>query len=127
MNTYPVGDFLIRVKNAALAGRHEFNCPSSRLIKEVAKVLEKEGYLDKVSKKDKSLMVRLAYKRKKPVILDIKLVSRPGLRIYMGTDEIDKRERRGVSILILSTPKGIMSSNQALKQRVGGEVIAEVS
>lgn len=124
MVNYPIGDFLIRVKNAASAGKKEIVVANTKLIKAVSDVLKKEGYLNEVSKTKDDLAVTLAMKNKKPILMDIKLVSKPGLRVYMSADELDAR--RKASILILSTPKGVVSSRVAKKARVGGEVIAEV-
>jgi len=124
MTNYPVGDFLIQVKNNAMAGKREFSCKASKLVEAVAKVLKKEGYLEEVKKKDGRLNVRLSYRRKLPVLLELKLVSKPELRVY--TDVRQLESRRGISVLILSTPSGIMTSREAIKKRVGGEVIAEV-
>lgn len=121
---YPVGDFLVRIKNAVLANNREFEVVSTKLIRKVAEVLAKGRYLEKVEEKDGRLAIKLAYYRKEPVLMDIKLVSKPGLRIYMNVDELEKK--KGPSVYILSTPKGVMLSTQAIKSRLGGEVIAEV-
>ena len=121
---YPVGDFLIRIKNAALARRRDVEVAKTKFIKSVAQVLQKEGYLREIKEKDNKLIVSLAYKRKQPVLLDLKLVSRPGLRIYMKAEELASIKKP--SFFILSTPKGVVSSRQAKKLGVGGEVIAEV-
>ena len=88
MTNYPVGDFLIRLGNAALAGKREVTMTSTKLIKNVAIALKKAGYLAEVEDKKGILTVALAIKRKKPVIMRLKLISRPGLRIYRGADEI---------------------------------------
>ena len=124
MTNYSIGDFLIRISNAAMAKLNEVSIPSTKLIKDVAKALEKSGYLSEVEEKKGILTARLTIKRKKPVIMRLKLVSRPGLRIYMGAKELEKK--RGPSRLLLSTPKGIMLSPEAIKNHMGGEVIAEV-
>ncbi len=121
---YPVGDFLIRIKNTVLASNREFDVASTKFIKQVAKVLEKARYLEKVEEKDGRLTIRLAYHKKEPVLMDIKLVSKPGLRVYMAADELEKK--KGPSVYILSTSKGVMTSREAIKHRLGGEVIAEV-
>lgn len=121
---YPVGDFLIRIKNAARAHKRELVVSKTKAIKAVANTLKKEGILENVSEKKGELIVRLAFRRKEPVLLDLKLVSTPGLRIYMGVEELEKIKKP--SILILSTSKGVMSSREALKMRLGGEVIGEV-
>ena len=75
---YPVGDFLIRIKNAALAGKREIDVSETKLIKAVADVLKKEGYLEKVTEKQGKLNIRLAFRRKEPVLFKLKLVSKPG-------------------------------------------------
>jgi small subunit ribosomal protein S8 len=124
VTNYPVGDFLIRIKNAALSRHREVEVVSTKFIKAVAQVLEKEGYLESLKEAKEKLIVRLAYRKKEPVILDLKLISKPGLRIYMSADDLDKV--RSPSIFILSTPVGVVSSRQAIKERLGGEVIAEV-
>ncbi len=121
---YPVGDFLIRLKNARMAKLKTVSVPSTKLMKATADALEASGFLRDVTLADGTLEVNLVYKKKEPVIMDVKLVSKPGLRIYMNVDQLEKR--RKPSILILSTPKGVMSSKKALKERVGGEVIAEI-
>lgn len=121
---YPIGDFFIRLKNAGMAGRKEIVVPQTNLIKAVAQVLKDEGFIDKIESADGNLTVSLKYKSKSPVLMDISLKSKPGLRIYMDVDEI--KAQRGGSILIVSTSKGIMSSKKAVTQSVGGEVLAEI-
>ena len=125
MNNYPVGDFLIRVKNAGLARKRQVEVPKNKVIKEVAKALKRLRYLDEIGEKEGKLVVKLSYRKKEPLLTDLKLVSKPGLRVYQGADELAKK--RGLSTYIVSTPKGILSLKEALKKRVGGEVIAEVS
>ncbi len=124
MTNYPIGDFLIRIGNAAIVGKEEIRVASTKLIKEAAIVLKKAGYLAEIEEKKGILTVRLAIKNKKPVLMRVKLVSRPGLRIYMGANEISKK--KGPSKYLLTTPKGILLSNEAAKENVGGEVIAEI-
>ena len=124
MQNYPVGDFLIRIKNASLANRKEVEVFGSNFINGVAKTLKEEGFLDTVEKKNKKIKVTLAYSHKKPVIMDIKLISKPGLRIYKSVDELEKIKRP--TIFLVSTPKGILSSKKAIKQRISGEILAEI-
>ena len=124
MINYPAGDFLIRIKNASLARRKEVVLKNTKLIKSIALALKKQGYLEEVKEEEGRLYVKLAYHKKKPVLLDLKLISRPGLRVYMDVNELEKI--RKPSIFILSTPKGIVSSYEAIKKRVGGEVIVEI-
>lgn len=121
---YPIGDFLIRIKNAVMAGNRSVEVGSTKLIKAVAQVLKKGEYLSELKEKDGRLVVQLSYRKKEPVLMDVKLVSRPGLRVYMSVDELGKK--RGPSTFVVSTSKGVLLSKEAIKKGVGGEVIAEV-
>lgn len=123
-SNYPVGDFLIRLKNAGLAARKNINFPSNKFVFSVAKCLAKEGYLHEVQTAQGILNASLVYKRKEPLISNVKLISKPGLRVYMKTEDLQKK--KGPSIFILSTPKGVVSSKEAIKKKLGGEVIAEI-
>ena len=124
MTNYPVGDFLIRIKNAALARKKLVVVDKSRLLVAVAEALQRMGYLDKVMAKDQKLEVGLTYKHKEPLLSNLKLVSRPGLRLYRRADFFEKY--RGPESFLLSSPKGVISSKEAVKNRIGGEVIAEI-
>lgn len=126
MTNYPIGDFLIQIKNAARAGRKEVVTDTSKLKVAVANVLKEEKLLDEVKVDGKTLSVRLTFHKKEAMLMDIKLVSKPGLRKYMSVDEVMGRRRRQASFLIISTPKGVMSSDKAMKQKTAGEVIAEI-
>ncbi len=121
---YPVGDFLIRLKNAAMAGGKEVVVSKSKFVKMIAELLKREKILDEVIEKDDQLNIRLAFRKKVPLLMEVKLVSKPGLRIYMGVDEIKKK--KGPTFMIISTPDGVMSSKDAIKNNVGGEVVAEI-
>jgi small subunit ribosomal protein S8 len=124
MVNYSVGDFLIRIKNAAMSGRQELEVQSTKFAESVAEALKREGILREVKRNGGTLSVRLAYRKKEPVMINLRLISSPGLRIYMSADEIAARNKP--SILILSTTKGVVSSKEAMKYGVGGEVIAEI-
>lgn len=121
---YPVGDFLVRIKNAGLAGKKEVSSYPTNLIKDLAKTLVKVGYLKEVGEKDGMLKVKIAYHKKQPLLSDLKLVSRPGLRVYMKVSELESW--KSPSLLVLTTPKGVMTNLDAVKKRLGGEVIAEI-
>jgi small subunit ribosomal protein S8 len=123
-SNYSVGDFLIRIKNTAMAKNKSLEYKAEKQIVAIAEALKKLGFLDAVKKEKDVLNVSLAFKNKKPVIMDLKLISKPGLRIYMGADEIDKK--KGPSTYLLTSPKGVISSKDAVKLRIGGEVIAEI-
>jgi len=124
MNNYPVGDFLIRIKNANLAGKKTVIVPQNKFVISVAKSLVKEGYLRDIKVSHDSLSVNLSYQKKEPVITDIKLVSKPGLRVYAKYEELEKIKKP--TVLIVSTPAGVMSSREALKKKLGGEIIVEI-
>lgn len=121
---YLIGDFLIRLKNAAKAGLKEVEADNTKYIESVAKALKESGYLSEVQVKDGTIKAVFTMKSKRPILTDLKLVSAPGLRVYADIRSLEKR--RGPSILLLSTPKGVISSKKAIKDRVGGEVIVEV-
>jgi small subunit ribosomal protein S8 len=121
---YPTGDFLIRIKNAGMAGRKTVECASSGLIAATAKVLQEAGFLEEVNVKDGQIAVKLRYHKKAPLLTNITLVSKPGLRVYKRYEDLEKI--KGPSIFIVSTPKGVMSSIEAIKNKLGGEVIAKV-
>jgi len=121
---YPVGDFLIQVKNAAMAKRREVIFADRKQIREIAYVLKEKEYFDEVEKEDGKLKIRLTYIKKEPALISLKLISKPGLRIYMSVDELEKV--KSPSFFIVSTSKGVMTSKDAIKKRVGGEIIAEI-
>jgi small subunit ribosomal protein S8 len=124
MTNFPVGDFLIRIKNVALGRGKEVVFPKTKMVTALAQVLKKEGFLDEVKVSKNELNVKLAYQKKEPVLLNIKLISKPGLRVYMNANELSKI--RKPSVILVSTPKGILSAKAAAKARLGGELIAEV-
>jgi len=124
VTNFPIGDFLIRIKNAALASRHEVSVRQGKFIKGVADVLKREGFLESISSVDDKLVLALAYRDKKPLLINLKLVSKPGVRVYIGRGEL--QAKKGPSTLILSTSRGVISLKEAIKKGVGGEVIAEI-
>lgn len=115
---------MIRIKNASMAKNKSLEYRAEKQIIAVAEALKKLGFLETVKKEKNVLIVSLAFKNKKPVIMNLRLVSKPGLRIYMGADEIDKK--KGPSTYLLTSPKGVISSKDAVKLRIGGEIIAEI-
>lgn len=124
-----VADMLTRIRNAQRAGKPTVGMPSSKLKLSLAKVLQSEGYIAdaEVSADVKPVLtIALKYYEGKPVIEEIKRVSRPGLRIYKGKDEL-QRVKQGLGILIVSTNKGIMTDRAARAAGLGGEVMALVS
>jgi small subunit ribosomal protein S8 len=130
MQSDPLADFLTSIRNAARASKAEVVVPYSRLKSDVAHVLKREGYLNEVEViKDKAkpqLKVTLRGSGKSRAITQIKRVSKPGLRRYVGADEIP-RVLGGLGVSVLSTPKGVLAGHEAKKQRVGGELLLTVA
>lgn len=127
--TDPIADMFIRIQNAYRAGHESVVFPHSKLKAEIARVLKEEGYIAGVEKKGKKirkfLELTLKYSNGIPVLLSIRRVSRSSRRLYAKTSEIGTYER-GSRMIILSTPKGVLSGPEAKKQGVGGEVIAKI-
>ncbi|KKQ41755.1 MAG: 30S ribosomal protein S8 [Microgenomates group bacterium GW2011_GWC1_37_8] len=121
---YPLGDFLIRIKNASLANKRTLDVPKSKLIKSVANALEKEGFIDEVKEDKTKISLRIVYRSKEPIISEVHLISKPGLRIYKNVEELEKI--KGPFVYLISTPKGVISMQQAIKKRLGGEVLAKI-
>lgn len=124
-----VADMLTRIRNAQQANKSVVSMPSSKLKLAIAKLLLAEGYIataEVEGDKKAQLNIGLKYYEGKPVIEEIKRVSRPGLRIYKGATELPK-VKQGLGILIVSTNKGIMTDRAARAAGLGGEVIALVS
>lgn len=120
-----VSDALIRTKNGYQVGKESVMLKYSKFILRVMELLEKEGYVGKVSQKDREIVVALKYNSRKPAITNVERVSKPSLRIYKGAKELP-RVLNGLGIAIVSTPKGLMTDKQARKEQVGGEVLALV-
>ncbi len=125
----PIADLLTRVRNAARSGKSEVVAPFSKMKGEVARILKEEGFVSSVSVETVEgrpfLRIGLKYVGERSVITDLKRVSRPGLRRYVGSTEIP-RVLSGIGISILSTSSGIMSSREAKRKNVGGELLAFV-
>ncbi len=118
-----IGDALTRIKNGYLVGKKSVSVKFSKLILNLAKLLQKEGYLEAVSQKDREILVTLKYKERKPAITDIKRISKPSLRVYSGASRLPY-VLNGLGIAVISTPKGLMTEKEARKSKVGGEVLA---
>jgi small subunit ribosomal protein S8 len=127
--TDPIADFLARVRNGARAQQPEVLVPYSRIKAELARILKEEGYIS-----DYSVDTSRAHPRIKVInklvnrssaIAGLRRVSRPGLRRYVGADEVP-RVLGGMGLAILSTSRGILSGREARKQKVGGELLAYV-
>jgi small subunit ribosomal protein S8 len=126
----PLGDMLTRIRNGQMVGKRSVRCPESRLRTNVLEVLEKEGYirgyrrLDDVAAKP-HIEIDLKYHEGTPVIQEISRVSKPGRRVYSAIKDLP-RFYNGLGISILSTPRGVMSDNEARDANVGGEVLCRV-
>ena len=125
----PVADMLTRLRNANQALLPDVEVSHSRLKESIAQILKREGYIAEVSVEGQTatrkLKLKLKYNGRKGVIVGLKRVSKPGLRRYVGATEIP-RVLNGMGISIVSTPKGVMTGNDAKKQNVGGELVAFV-
>lgn len=126
----PIADMLTRIRNGQQAGKASVRLPASKKKMAIAKVLKDEGYIADVTLSEESgkptMEITLKYHQGQPVIEMIKRVSRPGLRVYKGKEELP-RVRGGLGIAIVSTSKGLMTDREARKQGHGGEVIAFVA
>ena len=126
----PISDMLTRIRNAQLVGHAEVSMPASRLKASIAKVLKDEGYIDDYALREngarKELAIALKYYAGRPVIERLERVSRPGLRVYKGRDDIP-RVMNGLGVAILSTSRGVMTDRKARADGVGGEVLCIVA
>ena len=131
MLTDPIADYLTRIRNASRAGHRVVEIPASNLKKEITKILFDQGYIlsykfdeDKVQG---TIKIALKYDRntKEPIIKKIRRISKPGLRKYAASDEMP-RVLNGLGIAIVSTSHGVMTSKQAKRDKVGGEVLCYV-
>ena len=134
--TDPIADFLTRLRNAAKAQHHDVVIPSSKLKRELARILKEQGYVEGYSidppgvggnvSPGENLRVTLKYTReRRPVISGMQRVSRPGQRTYVDHTHIP-RIQGGMGTAIISTSKGVMTGHEARQQGVGGEVVARV-
>ncbi|HEV7449185.1 MAG TPA: 30S ribosomal protein S8 [Candidatus Paceibacterota bacterium] len=122
----PIADFLVRLQNASMVGHTSVALPYSSIKNAIAKILEREGYLANVIKKNNSLVVGLSYAASgRPAINGVKRISKPSRRMYMGVRDVQPI-KRGHGLLVLSTPAGVVSGKEAREKRVGGEVLFEI-
>jgi small subunit ribosomal protein S8 len=128
--TDPIADMLTRIRNAQAVGKTVVSIPSSKLKVSIAQVLKDEGYIENFSTRDKDgigeLEIGLKYYAGEPVIEKIERVSKPGLRIYRGRDELPQ-VMNGLGVAIVSTSKGVMTDRKARASGVGGEVLCIVA
>ncbi len=125
----PISDMLTAIRNALIVKRPTVIIPFSDLKYGIAKILEREGFIEKVEKKGKRLKrfieITLKYTDNIPAISGLKRISKPGQRIYSNRKKI-KRVKGGYGMAIISTSKGLISDKEARKQKLGGEIICEI-
>jgi small subunit ribosomal protein S8 len=128
--TDPVADMLTRIRNAQACGKTTVTMPSSKLKGAIAQVLKDEGYIEgfvvKPNEGKPEIEIALRYYAGQPVIEKIERVSRPGLRVYRGAQDIPK-VMNGLGVAIVSTPKGVMTDRKARATGIGGEVLCIVA
>jgi small subunit ribosomal protein S8 len=124
-----VADMFTIIRNANAVGKETVIVPHSKFKMEIAKFLQKEKYLKEAVKRGKKLKknieITLSYKNNEPVITEIKKISKPSCRVYYSLKDL-RSMRKGRGIMILSTPKGILSNQKAIKEKTGGEVVGEI-
>jgi len=126
----PISDMLTRIRNAGMARKAEVLMPSTKVLAAIAEILKQEGYIGdyEVIEKRPQNQIKIALRYgpdKRHTIREIKRVSKPGLRIYAGKNEIP-RVRSGLGIAIVSTPEGVLTGYEARRRGIGGEVICTV-
>jgi small subunit ribosomal protein S8 len=126
----PIGDMLTRIRNACMARKTVVDIPASKMKLSIAEILKREGFIRDYTlvegKPFSTLSISLKYMPdRRPAITGLRRVSKPGLRIYTGRDEIP-RVRGGLGLSILSTPKGVLAGHDAWREHVGGEVLCYI-
>lgn len=128
-STDPIADLLTRVRNAMLAGKNDVRLPASKIKLTIAQQLQKAGYLasvklEKGTPRD-TIVIEICEEGKNPTITEIKRVSKPGRRVYSSASDIPK-VKSGRGIVLISTSQGVMTGQEAYKNRLGGELLCEV-
>jgi small subunit ribosomal protein S8 len=128
-STDPIADLLTRIRNAAMVGKNEVRVPSSKIKKVVAQQLKKNRYLEDVKieagKPRDTLVITINKPGENSVINEITRLSKPGRRVYVKADEIP-RVKSGRGLVLVSTSKGVITGHEAVKQRLGGELLLKV-
>lgn len=128
--TDPIADMLTRIRNAVAVGHERVAMPASKLKVNIARILSDEGFIDRFEvvenghRSELELVLRYA-ERRRPVIMGLKRVSRPGHRVYAGAKELP-RVQGGLGVAVVSTSQGLMPDREARKRRLGGEILCEV-
>jgi small subunit ribosomal protein S8 len=126
----PISDMLTRIRNAGMARKSETTMPGTKILVAIAGILKQEGYIEDFQVVEKrpqnQLIVTLSYGPDQAhVIREIKRISKPGLRVYAGKDQLP-RVRSGLGIAIVSTPEGVLTGYEARRRGIGGEVLCTV-
>jgi len=125
----PIADFLIRIKNAAMSHAKTVSVPHSKIKEGLAYILQKEGFLKKVEvvsdKGKKRIVMTLMEDKGRVRPIEVKRISKPGKRVYVKVNEL-KFLKRGLGTRIISSPSGLITDREALKKKLGGEVICKV-
>lgn len=126
----PVADMLTRIRNACMVEKKEVNIPASNLKSAIASVMQQEGYIESFNvageAATKTITIKLKYYDDKSVIDSLERISKPSLRVYVKSTEMPS-VMNGLGIVIVSTPKGVMTGQNATAQNVGGEVLCSIS
>jgi small subunit ribosomal protein S8 len=133
MMSDPIADMLTRIRNGLLAGKATVEVPASKIKVDIARILKEEGFIEDFTVGDEKpfalITITLKYygsrRERKPVITNIQRVSKPGRRVYRGRTDLP-RVLSGIGIAIVTTPKGVMTAQQARRERIGGEVLCYV-
>jgi small subunit ribosomal protein S8 len=125
MNTDPIADMLTRIRNAYQVDKANVPVGASKIKEAILKILKGAGYIADFSKDGKNFLIELKYNEGKPAVSKIERVSKPGRRLYVKKDEIPT-VLSGQGIAIVSTPKGVLTGDQAREKGLGGELIAKV-
>ena len=126
----PIGDMLTRIRNASMRGKSSVSTPASKMRERVLEVLADEGYIRGFERSSDrqghpTIEIALKYYEGTPVIRELKRISKPGRRVYLGVENVPS-VRQGLGVAIVSTSKGVMSDASARSARVGGEVLCTV-
>jgi small subunit ribosomal protein S8 len=123
--TDPIADMLTRIRNAHMALHKEVCVPRSKMKESIAAILQQEGYVNGVAPEGDRITIALKYHLGRPAIAGLKRISRPGRRVYVGSDKIPQVQN-GLGICILSTSSGVMEGSRAREDKVGGEFLCEI-
>lgn len=124
----PIADLLIRIKNGYLAGKSQVSVPWSKILEQLAGILKNGGYLDSVTIKDdkfKKLILTLKYDQGKPALTNVRKISKPGVRRYVGYHQIPY-VCNGFGMAVISTSQGLKTDREAREKKIGGEFLFEI-